>query len=180
MTFQQWLRVFLVGVVTGLLLAGGVCAWKTWRPSLPSIPAPPAAELAHEKPVTLDCRSVAVYPDRVKKNLGLPAEVRRDPSQHVAGSARIPLDEHPHTVTAVYSEGTGRVDMFVRRDPLPWLALERRWQGGLIYGLNDDAETVVRLQGQYDMVRLKRLHLGVAGGIETGGRYLVGIGLMFR
>lgn len=166
--------VFL-GIFIGILVAAAIYAYKTMKPSLASVLVTKAPELEKEKPTRLDCRPVLVYRDKVEAKLGLPDIVTKDPDKHVVASAKVPVSDYPHTMTAVYDEKVGNVDMFLRQDPLPWLAFNRRGALGVAYGFKDDASgAVARVYGRMDLIQVKRLHLGLLGDVDSGGDWYGG------
>ncbi len=169
------LRLCTIAFIAGLLVAAAVCAWLKYRPSLPSVLAPPAKELAKEVTKRLDRKPVLVYRDKVEKKLGLPTIVTKDPDKHVVASSSVPASDYPHTVTAVYDEKVGNVDLFLRRDSLPWLAFNRRGALGVAYGIKDDADGfVTRIYGRMDLVQTKRLNFGLQGDVDSDGDWYVG------
>ena len=173
--YREFIRDFLIGFAAAVLLCAGLYAYLKLRPSAPAVVAQPAKELRGETTATLTGKPVVVYREKVAEKLGIPKG-----AGHVTGSAKIPADGHQHTVTPVYDEGTGRISIFDRRDPLPWLARENRWQFNVIYGLNENADTAVRGTLLYDLIQSKRLHLGGGVSVETGGRSLIGVSVTFR
>lgn len=161
-------------IVGGLIVAIG-CAWIQYRPSLPSVLATPAKELAREQTKTLSCKPVVVYREKVKDKLGLPESIKKDATKHVVNSTKVEASERPTTVTAVYDDQTGFVDLFKRLDPLPWLAVNRRGALGVAYGFKDDANgAVARVYGRMDLMQVKRFHLGLLGDIDSGGDWYGG------
>jgi len=166
-----------IGFVLGLLVAGSICAWNTLsRIASPSVLAPSSKELKNEKFETLACRPVVVYRDRVKRDLGLPETVQKDPDKHVVASSPVPPSDHPHTMTAVYDSGTGGVDMFLRQDPLVWLAFNRKGSIGAAYGLKSEANGfVTRVYGRLDLVQIKMLHAGLLGDVDNAGGWYGGV-----
>lgn len=170
----------MMGIFIGTLMAAAIYAYKTLKPSLPSLPATPTAALAKEKTTTLDCTPVVVYRDKVKDKLGLPETVKRDTAKHATASANVPADDRPHTVTSVYDSVTGVTGIYVRRDALPWIAFNQRWNLGTFYGLRDDSATpVVRVNGSYELLQVKAIHIGVHGQFDTDGRRFGGIGFWY-
>ena len=164
-----------VSFVLGLLVAAGICAWMKYKPSPPSVLSPPAKELVKEETKRLDCRPVLVYRDKVEKKLGLPDAVTKDPAKHVVAASPVPPSDHPHTMTAVYDSGTGGVDMFLRQDPLPWLAFNRRAALGVAYGARSEASGfVTRVYGRLDLLQIKRLHAGLLGDVDNAGGWYGG------
>lgn len=174
---RDHLKTFSAGLIMGLMVAGGVCAWNTLnRITHPSVLAPVAKELAKEKTETLPCKPVVVYRDKVKENLNLPATVIKDPDKKVTASTKVPASEFPNTVTSVYDSGTGATDLYIRRDSFPWLGTAYRGSVGLHGGIQEDGETVGRLSVSYSRLQVKRLNLGLTGDVSTSGRAFVGIG----
>lgn len=175
------LRLCAVAFIAGLLVSAGICAWMQYRPSLPAVVAPPAKELAKEETKRLDGKPILVYRDKVEKKLGLPAIVTKDPNKHVVASSPVPPSDYPHTMTAVYDERVGNVDMFMRRDPLPWLAFNRRGALGVAYGIKDDSDGfVTRIHGRLDLLQVKRLHAGLLGNVDSDGDWYVGGSIEMR
>lgn len=161
-------------VIGGLIVAIG-CVWIQYRPSLPSVLATPAKELAKEKTKRLECKPILVYRDKVETKLGLPDIVTKDPDKHVVASSKVPPSDYPHTMTAVYDEKVGGVDMFLRQDPLPWLAFNRSAALGVAYGVKDSADGfVTRLYGRVDLVQIKRLHVGLLADVNNAGGWYGG------
>lgn len=175
MITREKVMLVAVGILVGLVLAGAACAWLKFRPSLPAVLLPPAKELAGEKTDVLKCKPVIVYRDAVEKKLGLPDIVKRDASKHVVASSRVAPSDYPHTVTAVYDDRSGGVDMFARQDLLPWLAFNRRGSLGVAYGFKDNTSgAVARVYGRMDLVQVKRLHAGLLGDIDNAGGWYGG------
>ena len=172
-------KILVVGIVAGLLLAGGMCVWLKFKPSLPSVLAPPSKELAKEETKRLDCKPVLVYRDKVEKKLDLPDIVTKDPDKHVVASSPVPPSDYPHTMTAVYDEKVGNVNMFLRQDKLPWLAFNRRWRFGGYYGVNDRESGVVLGSASYEFLQLKRLNVTATGQVDTSSRWFIGVGVTF-
>jgi len=164
-----------IGFVLGLIVAGGVCAYNALKPSMPSVLAPPSKELAKEETKRLDCKPVLVYRDKVEKKLGLTASVTKDSSKHVVASSKVPPSDYPHTMTAVYDDRIGNVDMYMRQDPLPWLAFNRRGAIGAAYGFKDEAQGfVTRVYGRIDLLQIKMLHAGLLGDVDNAGGWYGG------
>lgn len=167
-----------IGFILGLLAAGAVVAYKTLtKITTPSILAQPAKELKNAKTETLTCKSVIVYQDPVKEDLGLPATVAKDPDKKVTASTKVPASDFPNTVSSVFDTGTGATDLYVRRDPLPLLAFDRRWRFGAFYGLSDAENGLFLWVAQYQFAQIKRVHITAHGQADTSGRYFLGAGI---
>lgn len=170
----------LAALVGAAIVAAG-CAYFNLRQSLPSILAEPAKELKNAKTETLDCRPVVVYQDRVKPTLGLPETVNKDPDKKVTASTKVAPSEYPNTVTSVYDTGTGATDLYVRRDPLPWLTVATRYSVGAYYGGGTSTGGPVwLLRGDAELLRIKALAVGLTGTYDTSGNSFIGIGGMIR
>ena len=172
---NQYTSHALAIVLGGLIVAAG-CAVLKLRPSLPSVTAVPAKELAGEKTTKLECKPVLIYRDKLKEKLGIPDPVKSDPKTHIAASANIPASEYPYTISALYSEDTGAVSLYTRKDRLPWLATASKGSVGLHWGAQDDGTTTTRLSASYSVLQVKRLNLGLTGDISTSDRAFVGVG----
>lgn len=165
----------MLGMFLGILVAAAVYAYKTLTPSLPSVLAPTAKELEGAKTDTLKCKNVIVYRDAVEKKLGLPDIVKRDPDKHVVASSRVAPSDYPRTMTAVYDDRSGGVDMFLRQDPLPWLAFNRRGALGVAYGVKNNADGfVTRIYGRMDLIQIKRLNAGLLGDVDNASGWYGG------
>ena len=172
-----FMKNLVLGVILGIIMAGAVCAYNTLsKITNPSILAQPAKELENAKSETLDCRPVVVYQDRVKRNLSLPGTVVKDHDKKVTASTKVPASDFPNTVTSVYDTGTGATDLYIRRDPLPWLAFDQRWRLGAFYGLSDSENGLFLGVAQYQFAQIKRVHITAHGHADTSGRYFIGAG----
>lgn len=171
-----------IGFVLGLIVAGGVCTYNTLsRITVPSIIAQPSKELKNADTETLVCKSLIVYRDRVKKDLSLPADVVKDAARKVVGATQVAASEYPHTVSAVANIESGKVDMFVRQDPLPWVGFPAQRSVGIAYGWRDGGSApVARLDGRWDLIQVKALHGGLVGAVDAGGGWFAGVGAEIR
>jgi hypothetical protein len=176
------LREFGYGFGSGALLAAVLSVWLCHdRAPGVALPGAPAPALRGEATVRHDCKPLVVYRDRVKRELGLPAEVEKDPARQVAAATVVPASDRPHTVSAVANLETGQVSMFVRPDPLPWLERRTVYELGLAYGFKDDAgEAVARASGRADLLQVKALRLGLIGSVDSDGDWFGGVGVTAR
>lgn len=176
------LREFAYGFGSGALLTAVLTVWVC-QDRAPGVAQPGAIApaLRGEATVRHDCKPLVVYRDRVKRELGIPAEVEKDPARQVAAATVVPASDRPHTVSAVAHLETGQVTMFVRPDPLPWLERRTAYELGLAYGFKDDAdEAVARVTGQADLVQIKALRFGLTGSIDSDGGWFGGVGVAVR
>ncbi len=173
-------RALLVGLVLGVLAMLALQAWLDRQPTDPAAPAPLAPELRGEVTSVAQCKPVVIYRDQVKQELGLPADVQANAQRQVVAATKVPASDRAHTVSAVADLESGRVDLYLRPDPLPWLALERRTSFGLVYGIDDTGRTVLRGSAQLELLQLRHAHLGAAAHVDTTGRVLAGVAVTFR
>ncbi len=173
-------RCLLLGFALGILAMLALQAWQDRRPSNPAAPAPTAPELRGERTTVAECKPIVIYRDKVKEELSLPADVQANAQRQVVAATKVPASDRPHTVSAVADLGTGKVDLYLRPDPLPWLALERRTAFGLVYGIDEEGRTVLRGTAQLELLQLRHAHLGAAAHVDTTGRVLAGVAVTFR
>lgn len=158
-----------------------------WYASLPDKPpvnnttrADPAPELKGKQKTKVSLPSVPVYGGTAKTDLGLPISVQDDPNKYVLGSAKLPNDTHPHTVTTVIDAETGETTIYDRRDPLPWLAAEKRGLLQFGAGVKSGVGQVWRAAGSFDAVQIKAIHFGINGSLDSDGQAYVGAHAEYR
>lgn len=162
---------FLLGILVAIVF----CEWEAYTLNLPAVIAPPAKELAKVETELLECQKLLTYKPTAKKKLNLPDPVKADHDKHVVAASQVPPSDYPHTMMAVYDSGTGAVNMFLRRDPPPWLAFNRRAAIGVAYGFKDNADGfATMLYGRIDLIQVKRLHAGLLGNVDTAGGWYGG------
>lgn len=135
-----------------------------------------APQIKNVPDATITPAKVIVKAPIAKKKLKLPPEIQDDPNKHVLDAVRIKKDTHPVTVTTVIDEATGEVKTIVRREPLPWLALEQTGELRLDYGWKG-GQQVMRLSLREDLLQVKALHAGVNLTLDSDGDYFVGAGV---
>jgi len=175
-------KTFAAGLVMGLVIAGGICAYNTINRMIPqSVLATPSKELAKIEKETLKDKPVVVYKAKAKKELGLPESVKSDPDKHVTASTSIPGDEYPRTITSVYDSGLGSTEMYVRQDPLPFIGFNRRNALGVSYGARDGVSGgVLRADGRIEVIQVKAVRGAIIGSIDTSGGWFAGFGAEVR
>lgn len=171
-------------LVANILILAIIAAW--WyshprdNPVNTTVPAHPAPELDNRPKQDITPPKVAVYTPPTKKKLDLPPEVQDDPNKYVLGSAKLPSDTHTHTITTVIDQQTGAVQIFDRRDPLPWLAAEQTGELRIDYGIKNALATVVRISVREDLLQMKALHAGVNATLDSDGAWFAGAGVGWR
>ena len=167
MNWKLPLATLFAGLGLGLLLP-----WLFEEAPQSSVIAQPAKEVEKVVWVTKPCPGIKAAPEATRKELGIPEAVQGD----VVAAVRIPGDDHPHTLTGIYSPETMTVTLLDRRDPLPWLAYTGRWRAGMYYGASDDRIGAYRLTAGYELYKVKLINLGAVGSLESGGRWFAGVG----
>lgn len=166
-----------------LVLIAGLVLWMlkpepapvdSWRP------VEPDNRLSDVPKVGIKPPKVPVYSAPAKDKLKLPPEIKDDPHTWVLGSARLPKDTHPATVTTVINDQTGEVQTFTRREPLPWLAVEQTGELRLDYGIKNGFERVGRITLREDLLQSKAMHLGVHATLDTDGAWFAGAGVGWK
>lgn len=167
-----------------LLLIGGVLLWLG-KPAPPAPvhqwhPAKPDPVLRNVPTQDIIPPKVKVYAPAAKKKLKLPDPIQEDPHTYVLTSARLPNDTHPQTVTTVINDQTGEVSTITRREPLPWLAIEKTGELRLDYGIKRGLDRVARLTFREDLLQVKAFHAGINVSIDSDGEYFLGVGVGWK
>ncbi len=148
-----------------------------------SVKADVATEVRREIKSAVAVKRVKVYAPEVKQKLGLPDIVVQAKDEQVISTARVPDTGRPHTVTTTINTETGEAQSFVRADPLPWVALERRGEFSLGAGYKHTdrgTNTVGRAAFRHDFLQVKALHLGVEASVDTDRDAYVGARVAYR
>jgi hypothetical protein len=171
---------------SALLLGCAILALAWWKftpkpaPVGTTVIAKTAPELHNAPQQGIALPNVRVYTPPAKKALSLPTDVQDDPSKYVLGSAKLPGDTHPHTVTTVIDAKTGTVQTFDRREPLPTLAAEQHGEVRIDYGFKNNLVKVGRLSLREDLLQVKALHAGINAAVDTDGAWFAGAGIGYR
>lgn len=144
------------------------------------VPATQAPELKRAPKQDIAPAKVSVYTPPAKKKLNLPTDIQDDPNKYVLGSAKLPSDTRPHTITTVIDSTTGEVQTFDRRDPLPWLAAEQTGEVRVDYGLKGGTARVWRVTLREDLLQVKALHAGINASVDTDAAWFAGVGIGYR
>jgi hypothetical protein len=182
-------NIVFAAVGTLAIVAAGWLYWAAHKPVEKAgevAIAKPAPEVASAPRIDKPLKSVKVYKggSTIKDKLNLPPAVVADQKTEVIASSKIEAGERPRTVTTVINTETGASETYVRTDPRPWLAFERRGEIGAYYGIKA-GEPTIRIQARQDFVQVKALHIGVIGSVDrtmaTGHTdYFVGVGVSYR
>lgn len=129
--------------------------------------------------VTLPPQKVKVYPQKAKAKLSLPEPAASNPSVYALGASRVEPDWHPVTVTTTLDTDTGDVQVYQKREPLPWLAIPHRGEAGLAYGLKN-GQPNARLFVRQSLLDMKALRLGVEATADQDGEVFAGASLAWR
>lgn len=110
----------------------------------------PTMEVVVKKPVKVYQGGAAL-----KDGLKLPRVAVEDPDVEVLASSKIDgRDDHPKTVTTVLNVGTGESETYVRTDPLPWFAMDKRGHIGIGPQLTDSGRAI-RLEAEQAFFDIK-------------------------
>ena len=163
----------LAGVIL-LLLA---LAWTFWPRAKvdvgQSIQLPPAREVRTVEKIIHQVKYVKVYPDKVKSGLDLPASVASDAKKKVIATGKLDAEDRPYTLSAVLDVESGDAVVYARPDPLPWIGPGRQDAVGVAYGIKNGAPAG-RLYAEHDLLRVKALHAGARGTLDTDGDWFAG------
>ena len=175
------LKAILIDV--GILLAA-VLLWFEYKPVPAPVkdwrPAAAAPQVAGEPKMPIKPPAVMVYAPVAKKRLNLPPAVQQDPHAHVVAATRVPADTHPETVTTVIDDQTGQTQTLVRREPLPWVALENHGSVRLDFGVKNGLTRVGRLEFREDFLQVKAMHGGIDVALDSDGTLFAGVGMAYE
>lgn len=158
-------------------------AWTFWPRNKPaagvSAPLPPAKEVRTVEKIVYRPKLVYVYPDAVKKKLGLPAPVVEDATKKVMTTGRLEAEERDYNLSSVLDTETGGSQIYVEPLPPPWIGPGRRGAVGVAYGLKN-GHAAGQLYAQHDLLQVKALHAGARGTVDTDGDYFAGGYIEYR
>lgn len=145
----------------------------------PAVKNQPKVAVTIKKPV-----KVYQHSGEIKSHIKLPAAVIENPNELVLQSSIVPgNDDHPHSVTTTINAETGETQTYVKTEPLPWVAWDKRGSAGIYVGFKN-ANPAVRLQVKQDFADVKAIRLGVNASIDqvsTGQTDLfVGVGASYN
>jgi len=141
------------------------CLWIGTHPDATpvnvAVPATPAPEVAKTPTVAtpVEFKAVKAYPKTVKNKLGLPEPVQTDDNKLVIDASQLPADTHTQTTACVLDKETGEAQLYVRRDPSPWFALDFSGDAGMYFGFKNGVQTI-RLEARQSVFAIKEIRLG--------------------
>jgi hypothetical protein len=157
--------------------------WYSFKPdAVPvgvSTPLPVAKEVAKVEPVKDVVKYVYVYPKSVKPKLNLPKHVAEDDSEKVTSSSKLQAERRDYTITSVLDVDSGKTTIYARPDPLPWLGMSHEGEASLAYGYKQSGP-VVRLTVNQNFLRVKSVHFGATGTLDSDGSYFAGLSASYK
>lgn len=175
----------LIGLLAVMVIA--VTSWFAYH--LTHKPAPVDNTSAIVAPAVVDTpkeevkiSKILVYKQKAKADLPIPQAIKDDKAEHVVAATQTPDDDHKHIITTVVNTDTGQTTTIDHKEPLPWLAVEKKNELRLDYGYkgNPNPLPVARLSFRSDLVQIKALHLGVNTSLDFDGEYFIGAGVGWR
>ncbi len=169
---------FLFGFVVCALCAAGIWVWSTFKPSLPAVLGEAPAKFVDAKTKTENCKTVEAMADKVKKEVGLSAQVQKDTQSKVLAVVMVPESNNPLYATSLLNLGTGIGEIHFTPQPLPWLSAKKRTTIYADYGLGGDEVLAAtwHLGVGYEFAQTKSLHWNANGHLFSTGFKYVGIG----
>jgi hypothetical protein len=128
---------------------------------------------------------VKTFRGKTKQNLKLPAKVIADDKQQVIAASQVKSSLRPQTISTTIDTDTGAVETYAKTDPYPWFAVETRGEAKVAYGYKyshaiGTSAPIVRMQLNYDAIRIKALTAGITATVDTDRDAFVGIGLSYK
>jgi len=130
---------------------------------------------------------ISVYEggEGLKDGLKLPREIVESDHDQVLSSITTPESDHRHTVTTILNTETGGSRTFIKEEPLPWVAFDKRGQVGIYAGIKNGTPTT-RLEVQQGLLQMKSVHIGAIASVDQPMQgplqtdYYVGVGAWYR
>lgn len=173
----------ILGIILSVLVGGGFYLWDNMQPPKIAQLLPTSPKIKEIPKEQKQCEKVMAFKAPAKEKLNLPEHVQKDERAVVIAAAPVPPSDYPRTATSVLRMDTGIGEIYLKQDPLPWLAAQRKWLVGGFYGLSDPANgpttKTIELIGLYDMFQAKALHIGPMGRINDAGEKAVFVGVWF-
>lgn len=182
----------LIGLIAAaFVVAGGVFAFQRYYSDPPAptqAVATPIADtpaLKKVKKVKTPVKAIETYADEAKATLKLPPAVIADMEIKVIDATKVASSDHPQTVSTTLNVETGKVETYIKEEPLPWLAFNQRGQARIDTGYKLNRLTGVpqrasRLTVMHDFMQTKALSVGVSASVDTDGSAFAGLGLSYR
>ena len=123
------LMIFLAGLLAGVYWP---VSTKPAGNTEVAMVAPEVGKIEKEEIVP---KKLKVYKPGAKDKLPLPDNIKNNKDDHVINASKIKNDDRDHTVITVVNSETGESTTFDHKEPLPWLALERKSEIRLDYGI---------------------------------------------
>jgi len=134
----------------------------------------PAKEIVGEALKKVACTPSTVYDDGLKKDLDLPKKVVADETKQVATAIQVHAAMHAHTVTAVKDLDDGETELFVRHDPLPWLAFDHSKYISVTYAYDNDGPITMVGAGM-SLMQVKLVDFSAVTQFDDRGNKLIGV-----
>ena len=171
------MKNIILSLIVGICIGVGGMVLYSFKPSLPSAIGVAPPKYAEAPTTTVPCKTVEAMADKVKKEVGLPAQVQADKQSKVLAVVEVPQSDNPLFATSLLHLDTGVGEIHFTPQPLPWLAFNKRWRFSAHYGINDKESGVVMGGAQYEAIQIKGLHISAIGQVDTSSRYFVGVGV---
>jgi len=180
----------ILAVIIALVVVG-IFAYRWIFPAPPTptqAVATPIADtpvLKKRKKVKTPVKQVETYADEAKADLKLPPAVIAAPEIKVIDATKVASSDHPQTVTSTLNTETGKVETYIKEEPLPWIAFNQRGSAGIYTGYKLDRITGVpqratRLTVAHEFMQTKAVNVGVQASIDSDGSAFAGVGVAYR
>jgi len=173
---MKWSANTTIAVAFVCCGVGVLWLWpKSPPPAGASAPLPVTVEEVKGGPkIEITPRKVKASAPKIKRELGLPATIQADESQHVLATGRLTTTDRPYTLSAVLDAETGDAVIHARADPLPWLAPANQTALAIGYVVKDDG-AAWRLKARRDLIRSKEVFAYVEGQIDGDAEKSAGV-----
>lgn len=170
------IAIFVAGLLAGAYWPGLSMPIENTKIATP---APEVEKVGKEE---IKPEKLKVYKPEAKDKLPLPDKIKDDKDEHVISASQIKADDHDHTVITTVNSRTGESTTVDHKKSLPWLALEKKSEFRLDYGLKGYLipTPVGRLSFRSELLRVKGTVLGLNTSLDFDGEYFIGGGIGYR
>lgn len=175
-------------MIVAALVSAGLAAWMLWPD-----PEPPPPGTAQELPPSkiekqieyrdrvIEKITIRYLPAQAKVEAGLPTAAATNDAELAIASKTLKAEDRDYILTATLNEETGVGLIYATPQPLPWFRPESDLHITLAGGYAGDKlgtpEPVITGALQWDVVQVKRMHVGATGIADTSGRWFAGVGV---
>ena len=119
-----------------------------------------------EKKIEIPIKKLEVYKKGITKEIVLPNNLIQFPSDYIVATTSVKSDEtYNHSITTFVDADSGKVTTYDVKEPLPWVAFNRRGRVSS-YGIIKNNVFTSKTEVVGEFMQIKELHLGIVAGYD--------------